>query len=120
VIGQQIGMCPNQVSLWCGRWQDAVGALRKLEMAGPVALRHGIEELLQDSRRSGAPRKFSAEQAAQIAAIAQESPAESGRPVSHWTPQEIAQEAQLRGVVKAISVRQVGRFLKDGRTAAAS
>jgi putative transposase len=120
VVSEQIGMSANQVSVWCGRWQDAVLSLRSVELAGPAALREGIEAVLGDAPRSGAPPKFSTEQVVQIAAIAQESPEESGRPVSHWTPEEIAQEAQLRGIVKAISVRQVGRFLKEGRPAAAS
>jgi len=32
--------------------------------------------------------------------------------LSHWTPRELAAEVILRGVVKTISARHVGRFLK--------
>lgn len=79
-----------------------------------------IEELLNDLPRAGWAGKFSAEQVTQIIALACEPPADSGRPVTHWTPKELADEAAKRGIVESISPRQVGRFLKDGRPAAAS
>ena len=69
---------------------------------------------MSDAHRSGSPGKFSAEQVAQIIAIACEVPQDSGYPVSHWTAQEIALEAEKRGIVNSISERQVGRFLKRG------
>ena len=65
------------------------------------------------------PPKFSAEQVTQILALACEPPQDSGRPVTHWTPRELAEEAKQRGIVRSISPRQVGRFLKDGRPATA-
>ena len=71
-----------------------------------------VEARLTDEQRSGSPGKFSAEQIAGIIAIACEDPQSSGYPVSHWTPQEVAAEAHKRGLVRSISVRQVGRFLK--------
>jgi putative transposase len=71
-----------------------------------------IEERLQDWPRSGSPGKFSAEQLVQLIALACEAPQDSGYPVSHWTPQEIAAEASKRGIVESISPRPVGRFLK--------
>jgi hypothetical protein len=46
--------------------------------------------------------------------VACEDPQESGRPVTHWTPQELADEAIKRGIVTSISPRSVGRFLKGG------
>ncbi|WP_218639641.1 helix-turn-helix domain-containing protein [Paenibacillus sp. FSL R7-0337] len=51
----------------------------------------------------------------QIVAIACEDPKVCGRPVSHWTPREVQNEAVKRGDVETISVRQVGRFLKMSR-----
>jgi transposase-like protein len=38
--------------------------------------------------------------------------AECGRPVTHWTPRELADEAVKRKIVSSISPRHVGRFLK--------
>ena len=67
--------------------------------------------VLTDVTRSGAPPRFSAEQVAGIIALACEPPADSGLPVSHWTPSELAREAANRGLVDSISPRQVDRFL---------
>ena len=74
-----------------------------------------VRERLQDAPRAGTPATFSAEQWCQIMAIACEPPEAAGRPISHWTPREIAAEALKRGIVETISERHVGRFLKSGR-----
>lgn len=80
------------------------------------SLQDAIVELLSDQPRSGWGGKFSAEQVTQILAVACESPdEESERPVTHWTPRELADEVVRRGLVDSISPRHVGRFLKDGR-----
>lgn len=72
-------------------------------------------ERLQDDPRAGAPQTFTAEQFCQILALACMSPSSSNRPISHWTPRELADESIKRGIVKTISARHVGRFLKSGR-----
>ena len=54
-----------------------------------------------------------------IIATACEPPEKSGRPVTHWTSRELADEVIKRGIVATISVRHVGRFLKDGGTSTA-
>jgi putative transposase len=76
---------------------------------------YAVPERLQDAARPGAPATFSVEQWGQIMALACEPPATSGRPISHWTPREVANEAIKRGIVETISERHVGRFLKSGR-----
>ena len=48
----------------------------------------------------------------QIVALACEAPKASEHPVSHWTPTELATEAVKRHIVKKISPRSVGRFLR--------
>jgi putative transposase len=85
----------------------------------PPTLREAIAEVLGDLPRPGCGGKFTAEQIAQILAVACEPPERSGRPVTHWTPRELADEVIKRGIVPAISVRHVGRFLKDGGSSAA-
>lgn len=55
---------------------------------------------------------FTTEQVVQIVALACESPQTPGYPLSHWTPMELAAEAIKRGIVKRVSPRSVGRFLK--------
>jgi putative transposase len=75
-------------------------------------LRAAVHELLRDAPRPGAPGTFTPEQICQIVAVGCEPPADSGRPVTHWTPTELADEVVKRGIVSRISPRSVGRFLK--------
>ena len=74
-----------------------------------------ILAMLQDKLRSGAPATFSAFEVCQIVALACEDPETCGRPISHWTPRELADEVKKRGIVESISTRHVGRFLKSVR-----
>jgi len=74
-----------------------------------------VLERLYDAPRPGTPATFSVEQWCQIMALACEPPADSQRPISHWTPRELADEATNRGLVATISERHVGRFLKSRR-----
>lgn len=121
VIGEELGMCAAQVGRWRRRWADSWDRLIAVECSeGRKALKKCIEELLRDAPRSGSPGKFTAEQVTQILAVACEAPEDCGRPVTHWTPSELADEVQKRGIVDSISIRQVGRFLKSGRPETAS
>ena len=79
-----------------------------------------VIERLQDDPRAGTPATFTAQQWCQLIALACEPPALSARPISHWTPRELADEAIKRNIVARISPRHVGRFLKSGRVEAAS
>jgi putative transposase len=71
-----------------------------------------IEDRLQDAPRPGAPSRITADQRCQIEALACEKPEKSGRPISHWTAREIADEMMERKIVESISVRHATRFLK--------
>jgi putative transposase len=53
-------------------------------------------------------------------ALACEDPRDCGRPVTHWSTTELADEAVKRGIVESISPRSVGRFLGRGGPQAAS
>jgi len=79
-----------------------------------------IVEALTDHPRSGTPATFTAQQIVQMVAVACEDPTDAGRPLSHWTPREVADAVRNRGMVETISTRSVGRFLKSGRFTAAS
>lgn len=119
-IAKEVGLGSDQVGKWRKRWQAAWERLIQIECAeGVKALRAAVEELFADLPRSGAPPKFTAEEVAQIIAVACESPEESERPVTHWTPRELADEVVKRGIVESISVRHVGRFLKSSGVEAA-
>jgi putative transposase len=119
-IAELLGCERHQVGIWRQRWRDAWPSLILVECEeGVEALGETIEELLNDLPRAGWAGKFSAEQVTRIIAVACEPPELSGRPVTHWTAKELADEAVKRDIVESISPRQVGRFLKDGRPQAA-
>ena len=110
------------VRRWRARWAAAPAVLAAMEAASEDdhALTAQVLALLADEPRSGAPAVFTPEQIVQIVALACELPAAAERPVSHWTPRELADEAVMRGIVARISPRNVGRFLKAGGPAAPS
>ena len=86
--------------------------LAKIEAeANDQELEQAIIQTLSDQPRSGTPPTFTAEQICQIIVMACESP---DRPISAWTPRELADEAIKREIVETISPTQVGRFLKRG------
>ena len=117
-IAERLRVDPDTVCKWRGRWARAQEQLVAAEEdAQASALSRCVVHLLVDAPRSGRPGDFTPEQIVQIIAIACEDPEEedaSDRPVSHWTPREVADEAMKRKIVGSISVRTVGRFLKAG------
>lgn len=101
----------QRVRRWRRRWAERQAAI----VAGEG---QEVDDLvlaaLQDEDRPGVKPKFTAEQVAQIIAVACEKPSEkSERPVSHWTPRELAAEVIKRGIVETISVRHIARFLEE-------
>jgi putative transposase len=113
-IGQELRCSRELARRWRDRFCDA--QIQWGESAGQWdddTLRDKIVELLEDRERSGAPPTFTPEQLCQIVALAcEQRPEECGRPVSHWTARELADEAIERQIVPGISPRHVGRFLK--------
>ena len=61
-------------------------------------------------RRAG---KFTPEQVTQILAVACEPPEKSGRPITHWTAQELTEEVVRRGSVASISPSPVSRYRRE-------
>jgi hypothetical protein len=101
---------------WRARWLEAVPRLEALEAEDSTeqVLSAAIIAVLTDAPRAGTPPTFTPEQLCQILALACERPEDSDRPVTHWTPPELAAEAVKRGIVSSISPRTVGRVLKRG------
>jgi putative transposase len=112
-IGRALGVDRQLVRRWRRRWAEGHKRLCEAEDEGATDAELGalIVGVLTDEKRCGAPMTFTPEQVASIIALACEPPADSGLPVSHWTPPELAREAIKRGVVESISPRQVDRFL---------
>jgi putative transposase len=112
-IADHLGCERHAVGVWRRRWADAFDTLVRIEcLEGPSSLAAAVEDVLSDNPRSGRPGTFAPDQIARIIAVACEPPEDSGRPVTHWTPTELAEEVVVRGIVSAISVRHVGRLLK--------
>ena len=112
-IAVQVGLNRQQVGVWRQRWRDAWESLCVWECAEPHRLREAILDALSDAPRPGAPATFTAEQVAQIVAVACESPELSGRPINHWTVRELRDEVLARKIVETISRAHVGRFLQQ-------
>jgi transposase len=112
-IAQRVGLERHPVGLWRRRWQRSFDKLVKVEcLETAAALRRAVEAVLSDEQRPGSPGKFSAEQLALIPAVACEPPEKSGRPLTHWTGQELADEVVQRGLVEAVSASQINRYLR--------
>ena len=112
-LADLLGVNPQRVRRWRHRWAKAAAILAAAEAEGASDkdLEKLIIKILTDDERSGAPPKFTPEQMAAIIALACEPPGDSGLPVSHWTPPELAREAIKRGIVASISPRHLDRFL---------
>lgn len=104
-IADELAITREMVGLWRRRWAS-LAAIPLSELS--------ISERLEDAPRSGAPQTITPEQLCQITALACEAPEKSGRPISQWTGQEIADEIMQRGIVDSISPRHAQRLLKRG------
>ena len=112
-LAEAFGVSDPTIRLWRARWVQATSQLVAAEVEADAETLGGLlQQVLHDTPRRGRPATFTPEQLCQIVAVACEAPADSGRPVTHWTPRELAEEVISRGIVPSISPRSVGRFLK--------
>jgi putative transposase len=118
-LARDLGCTPKTVIKWRARWAAAQSQLAAVEHT-PADLKPMVAQVLADAPRPGAPDTFTAEQIVLIINLACTPPADAGRPVDAWTPRELADEAVKRQIVASISPTSVGRFLKAGRSSAAS
>jgi putative transposase len=121
-VSRQLRVNRMTVRLWRDRWADAQAVLQRIEQDDAdddTRLTAVIEAIFDDDPRPGAPATFTPEQIVGIVAVACEPPDKSGRPISHWTARELADEVQKRQIVSKIHPTTVGRFLKTGRFATA-
>jgi putative transposase len=106
-IARQLHISEDGVCRWKQRWR---------ECAKTGLAENEVRLWLTDAPRSGKPPTITAEQWCQIMAIVCEDPKQSGRPISHWTIREVADEAKKRGIIETLSVRHLGRFFKRSRS----
>jgi len=120
-IGRDLHFSDQTVRTWRHRWADALDKLLAIETTDDEPeLEAAIIAVLSDRPRPGSPAKFTAEEIVQIIQVACEAPGLSGRPITEWTPRELANEVVKREIVESISPSQVGRFLKRGGVETAS
>lgn len=100
-IGRELNISRDMARLWRNRW---------LELSNKDI---PVLERFVDAPRPGGPSTFSLEQILQLFAIACESPETYGRPISHWTSRELADEMMKQGIVESISPRHVGRLMDE-------
>lgn len=97
-IAKALAVRDNVISVWTARWH---------EMSDRPVL-----ERLQDLPRAGAPDTFTPEQLCKIISVACESPMDYGRPITHWTHRELAEEVIKQQIVESISENHIGRLLE--------
>lgn len=97
-IAELLGTDSPTVTKWSKRWIDRAS--------------ESTEDRLSDSPRSGSPVTITAKQWCRIMALACELPEDHGRPMTHWTYAELADEAMKQGIVDHISTSHLFNFLK--------
>ena len=100
-IARALNITRDMARLWRNRWLEL--SVKDI----PVV------ERLADAERPGGPMTFSLEQILQLFAMACEKPDDYGRPISHWSARELADELIKQGIVETISPRHVGRLLEE-------
>lgn len=109
VIADELDISKCDVTRWTKRWIE-----RALE---PVRTR------LSDRARAGRPPRIVAEQWCSVIALACEPPQQHGRPITHWSSRELAEEACAQGIVAGLSpgyLRKVMKKKTSSPTAAAT
>ena len=100
-ISRELAISKDMSRLWRNRWLEV----------SPRGI--PVVERLRDAPRPGTPATFSLEQITQLYALACAPPEQYERPISHWSPRELADEMVKQGIVEQISERHVGRLLAE-------
>lgn len=98
-IVAELGIQSSDISRWTKRWIERT--------------QYTVLERISDLPRSGSPDTFTPEQICKMVALVCEEPQTYGRPISHWSQNEIANEMVKQGIVKSISQSQVCRILQQ-------
>ncbi|MET8116982.1 IS630 family transposase [Streptomyces prasinus] len=94
-IAHETGLHLDTVRAWRGRFA------------------HGGLSALADRKRSGRPARFTPVQIAETKALACQSSAETGVPLSRWSCPELAAELTARGITDTVSASTVRRWLRE-------
>lgn len=97
-IADELGIRKCDVTRWTKRWR---------ERADEPPL-----ERLRDRVRTGRPPQIDADAWCRIVALACESPETYGRPITHWSSRELAEEVCAQGIVAHLSAGHLRKVLK--------
>jgi putative transposase len=119
-ITPQVDLCQRSVWTWRTRWNAFQEKIDAVEADGnEKALKEFITDVvLADDPYNGERGIYTPEQITQLYAIVCENPQDSGRPISHWSCRELAEEMVKRGIVEHIPISTVWDFLKSRRAEA--
>lgn len=124
-VSKDLHLDIQKIYRWTKRWEVSLLIREELYESyknGELKYRTYKKELLSllsDAPRIGAPAKFLLSEKEQIVALANTKPEELGLPFTHWSLELLQLEVLERGIVKSISIRQIGRFLKSAPLTAA-
>jgi transposase len=114
MLGEVVGVSAKTVRKHVARFRQSLDALEACVAEGCWSkLERTLKDCLQDAPRSGRSPHFTPLNVVSIISIACEKPEDSGRPISSWTPREIADEASKRQIVTSISVSHVARMMRS-------
>jgi len=111
-IVSQVDYCNDSVRTWRNRWNNQQEKIDAIEADGnEKTLREFITEVvLADDPYNGKRGKYTPEQITQFYAIVCEPPEDSGRPISHWSCRELAEEMVKRGIVEHLPISTAWDF----------
>jgi transposase-like protein len=123
-VKEHFGSSQKWVKQWRKRWSVRQGSLASQEeRLSEKAYGQAVRQALSDEERSGAPPTYRVEQQCRLYEqqwslyeLACQPAKDSGYPLSHWESKTLRLELIKQGIVGAISVSRVARFLKKRPT----
>ena len=109
LIAKECNCSPKKIKKWKNRFFSFI---KEYVAKSKINLREELLNLFNDAKRSGAPCTYMPAHICLIISIALDKPELSGRPISHWTCRELADEANKRRITENISARTVSRILR--------
>ena len=112
-IARQIGLNRNDVGKWRTRWSQHHQDWQHSDPAQrPKMDGHLVLHWLSDHKGRGRTCEITPEQRAKIADLSQETPAQYGLSVTHWTLNDLVDVSIKCGIIDKISRVSVHRILK--------
>ena len=115
LVAQDLGVHENTARKWKDRWLAFLPTLLAQWNRPNFNPKKAILKILKDAKRPGAPPSFTPEQVTEMIVLSCQNPRNFGRPITHWTMKELADEVVKQGIAKSVSESTLRRFLKSAR-----